>query len=92
MTTPQAAPAEPKKKNYFLWGCLIVFIMFCLVLTCLVSVVGLSFAGFDPLGLNLEDQIDKIRPWQDYYEEPGDDPYYEENGHLPGGGIRGTII
>ncbi len=48
MTTPKATPEEPKKKNYFLWGCLIILVLMCLVVGCLVTVVGLSFSGIDP--------------------------------------------
>jgi len=80
MTTPQATPEEPKKKNYLLWGCLIVLVLFCLVFGCLATVVGLSFAGVDPLGLNLDEYISDYAP---YYEEPYSDPTYEDNDPAP---------
>lgn len=82
MTTPQAAPAEPKKKNYLLWGCLIILVLMCLVVGCLVTVVGLSFSGVDPLGLKLDQYIEDFSPWLDY-EEPYYDPTYEDKDIAP---------
>jgi hypothetical protein len=50
----------------------------CLVVGSLVTVVGLSFSGVDPLGLQLDQYIEDFSPWQDYYEEPYSEPDYEE--------------
>ena len=83
MATPQATPEEPKKKNYLLWGCLIILVLMCLVIGCLVTVVGLSMGGIDPLGLDLDYQIDQLNPWQDYFEEPYNDPFYEDKDIAP---------
>ncbi len=83
MAAPQATPEEPKKKNYLLWGCLIILVLMCLVIGCLVTVAGLSIGGIDPLGLNLDHQIDMLKPWQDYFEEPYSDPTYEDKDITP---------
>ena len=83
MATPQATPEEPKKKNYLLWGCLIILVLMCLVIGCLVTVAGLSIGGIDPLGLGLKYQIDKLKPWQDYFEEPYNDPTYKDKDIAP---------
>ena len=65
MTTEQTTPAQPKKKNCFLWGCLIVLVMICLVAGCLGTFVALPFfTGIDPLGL--ENLIDEFIPWEDF--------------------------
>ncbi len=89
MTTSQATPSQSKNTNCFLWGCLIVFVLICLVFACLASVVGLAFAGIDLLGINFEEGIENILPWPDFLDDPSfipdfDDffdegePYYDE--------------
>jgi len=70
MTTPQAPPVEPKKKNCFLWGCLIVIILIFLAACCLGSLVGLSiFTDLNPLGLDLNDQINEFIPLDDLFDD-----------------------
>ena len=89
MTTSQATPSKSQNYSCFLWGCLIIFVLICLVFACLASVVGLTFAGIDLLGINFEDSIENIIPWPDFLDDPSfipdfDDffgegePYYDE--------------
>lgn len=73
MTTEHPTTAQPKKQNCFLWGCLIVLVMICLVVGCLGTLVALPlFTDFDPLGLG--DQIDEIIPWQEFLDDPSSIP------------------
>jgi hypothetical protein len=71
MTTGQATPEESKKPNYILWGCLIFIILGCLMMGCLMTLVGLPlFTDFDPLGLDIQNRIENIVPWEDFIEDP----------------------
>ena len=73
MTTEHPTTAQPKKQNCFLWGCLIVLVMICLVVGCLGTLVALPIlTGFDPLGLG--DQIDEFIPWQEFMDDPSSVP------------------
>lgn len=68
-----AAPAEParKKGKCFLWGCLIVIVLFFVSVCCLVTLIFLPFyTDFDPLGFDLRDRIEQYIPWQELLEDP----------------------
>jgi hypothetical protein len=84
MTTPEptSTPTEaPKKRNCFLWGCVIVIILVLITSCCLGTLVLLPvFTDFDPLG------IEGMIPWEEYLEDTSFmpdiseelDPYFEE--------------
>lgn len=67
-----AAPGEaPKKKNCFLWGCLIVFLLIMVTVCCLGTLVFMPlFTDFDPLGLDLRNRIEQVFPWQEFIQDP----------------------
>jgi hypothetical protein len=91
MTNTETTSEKPKKKNPLLWGCLIVLVLAFMGFCCIFTVVGLSaFTDFDPLGLDLDQQI----PWEDYLDDPSlmpgdqeepslEDEFYEEDSYAP---------
>jgi hypothetical protein len=71
MTSPQTTPAEPKKKNCFLWGCLIVLMLFIVICCCLGSLMAMPFVtDFNPLGLDWQNRILEVIPWEDFIQDP----------------------
>ena len=67
-----AAPAEEPKtsRNCFLWGCLAVVILFVVTLCCLGTLVLIPFfTDFDPLGLDIRDQIEQYIPLDDFLDD-----------------------
>jgi len=92
---PETA-SQPKKKNCFLWGCLIVVILVVVGFCCLGSLIILPFVtDFDPLGVDLRDRIEEYIPWQEFLDDPslipgfedfleeGIDTYLDEDSFLP---------
>ena len=71
MTTENTTPEESKKPNCILWGCLIIIVLGCLMIGCLMTLVGLPlFTDFDPLGLDIQDRMEDFFPFEDYLEDP----------------------
>jgi hypothetical protein len=85
MTTEQTTPEDTKKPNYILWGCLIVIVLGCLMMGCLMTLVGLPlFTDFDPLGLDIQDWVEDIFPDMEYMDEATLEPEVNEFLPIPG--------
>jgi hypothetical protein len=73
MTAESTATPQPKKGNCFLWGCLIVLVLTCLVFGCLGTTIALPlFTDFDPFGL--KDMFDEFIPWEEYMDDSSSFP------------------
>jgi len=71
MTTEQITSPQTQKGNCLLRCCLIALLFFFLVACCLGTLVVLPFVtGFNPLGLEWQNEIRELLPWDDFFQIP----------------------
>jgi len=77
-TPPIPPEGEPKRKNTWLWGCLIAFILALVVFCCGGTLFFIPlFSERDALGNGLQDRIEEFLPL-DYLEDPSSLPGIED--------------
>jgi len=75
---PIPPDGEPKKKNTWLWGCLIAFLLGLVTFCCAATLFFMPlFSDRDPLGTGLRDRIEEYLP-MDYLDDPSSIPGFED--------------